>query len=265
MSKILKWAGSKANIFHQLEKHLDFDKPYVEPFCGSSAFFFAGKPRVAHLNDANDKLINFYLQLQQAPEPLWALYYSYPVSQDDYYYYRAKFNQERDEISLAALFLYLNHYSFNGIYRTNSSGAFNTPYGANKKIKQKLTLEQILNASTAVQAATFSCDDFQSFIEELGPVGHTIYMDPPYHTQETRVFKEYGASVFSEFDLRRLKKICVSLSYHNKVVVSYKRCTDFADMFGEHIIGEISVTRNVGGFTGRRKADLEYVAVLEHK
>ena len=87
-------------------------------------------------------------------------------------------------------------------------------------------------------------------------------MDPPYFTKDDRVFGEYGASVFNRSDLHRLKDLSVRLAANNIVVLTYKDCTEFRELFGESIISKIPITRNVGGFAGRRKRDLELIAVM---
>tara|TARA_R110002124_G_scaffold204464_1_gene370857 strand:- start:7487 stop:8284 length:798 start_codon:yes stop_codon:yes gene_type:complete len=262
MEKIIKWAGSKANVFDQFRPYLDFNRQYIEPFCGSAAFFFAGSPQSALMNDSNEKLINFYQQLQAQPDLVWSMYNSIPINEAQYYTTRDEFNKSVDDLESASKFLYLNHYSFNGIYRTNRSGNFNTPFGAKKKIKKKVTLSKVREASEQIQGVKFSSLDFEDFLNSVHPNGSTIYMDPPYHTTDARVFKEYGANVFSASDLERLAHSAKLLSKTNLVVISYRNCSDFIELFEEFIVGTVSVTRNVGGFAGRRKNEEECLAVL---
>lgn len=263
MTKIIKWAGSKANVFNQFKPYLDFSRQYIEPFCGSAAFFFAGSPQSALLNDSNCRLINFYEQLKNFPEAIWKMYEAIPITEDCYYATRAEFNESDDDLVAASRFLYLNHYSFNGIYRTNLAGKFNTPFGAKVKIKRKVTLDEVKAASESIRKVTFSSLDFEDFLFSVNPNGSTIYMDPPYHTSDARVFKEYGSKVFSALDLERLAACAKALSKRNRVLVSYRNCPEFLDLFNGHIVGGVCVTRNVGGFVGRRKNEVECLAVLE--
>lgn len=261
-AKLLKWAGSKSNVSAQIVKFLDFGKPYIEPFCGSAAFFFECNPASAHLNDLNSHLIHFYKMVQTSPDEVWTEYDQIPVNEANYYETRKKFNDSEPSIETAAQFAYLNHFSFNGIYRTNKGGQFNTPFGARDKEKKKLTREQFVAFSKQMSAASFHSLDFEVFLSQLAPVNACIYMDPPYFTREVRVFNEYGAKLFSGDDLERLLRVCVNLSTNNKIVLSYRDCSEFNELFGQYIVGKISVTRNVGGFAGRRKIESEQLAVM---
>lgn len=242
---------------------LDFSKPYLEPFCGSAAFFFVGSPDVAILNDNNKSLIDFYKDVQVSPEALWTNYASIPITEASYYEYRDRFNRQEQSIERSAMFMYLNHFCFNGIYRTNKKGQFNTPFGAKKKVKQKITLDEMLSFSQKISSVEFSCLDFEIFIQNFSPKDSTIYFDPPYFTRDVRVFGEYASNCFGGEDLLRLKEVAHwCANRNNRVVISYKECTEFKDIFGDHIADRIEVRRNVGGFAGRRKHDYEVIAVV---
>lgn len=242
---------------------LDVDRPYIEPFCGSATFFFSGKFASSHLNDSNASLIGFYGEVANFPEEVWKIYSSIEVTEVKYYSVRTRFNELEAGIEKAAYFLYLNHYCFNGIFRTNKDGKFNTPFGAKKKIRRKTSLSELKEFSEKLQNATLWCMDFEDFLKQLSPVNACIYMDPPYFTGDNRVFGEYGSKVFGSNDLDRLLRICKDLKKDNKLVVSYRDCTEFRELFGEHLAAEILVRRNVGGFAGRRKIDGELVAVFQ--
>jgi DNA adenine methylase len=261
-SKLLKWAGSKSQISDRITPFLSFDVPYIEPFCGSAVFFFENSPTTCHLNDLNADLIGFFTQTKNAPDEVWEYYDAIPVSETSYYLARAQYNEMEQSTKKAGYFIYLNHFCFNGLYRTNRSGKFNTPYGAKLKIKRKLDREAFRRFSSLLQNAQLHSLDFEDFLVNVNPTGSCIYMDPPYFTNDERVFGEYGASTFKGCDLERLFKISCTLSKENRVVISYKNCTEFSNMFSDFIVGDISVTRNVGGFAGRRKTEKELIAIM---
>lgn len=260
--KMLKWAGSKSNVSSQLKQFLTFDRPYIEPFCGSAAFYFESRPAEAALNDLNSHLMDCYRSVRDDPSEVWLHYDALEVSEENYYIVRTKFNEMQRSHLKSALFVYLNHYCFNGIYRTNKSGLFNTPYGAKLKIKKKFSIEDFKYFSTALQNTTLHSLDFEAFLELVAPSKTCIYMDPPYFTVEGRVFNEYGAKAFLADDLARLHSIAVRLAGNNIVVISYKNCSEFRDLFEPYLAAPITVTRNVGGFAGRRKSETELIAVL---
>lgn len=260
--KMLKWAGSKSNVSSQLKQFLAFDRPYIEPFCGSAAFYFESLPKEAALNDLNSHLIDCYRSVRDEPSEVWRQYDRLEVSEENYYKVRTMFNDMQRSHLKSALFVYLNHYCFNGIYRTNKSGLFNTPYGAKSKIKKKFSLEDFVYFSQALQNTALHSSDFETFLQLIAPSKTCIYMDPPYFTVEGRVFNEYGAKSFLADDLARLHAIAIKLANDNLVVISYKNCSEFRDLFEPYLAAPITVTRNVGGFAGRRKSETELIAVL---
>lgn len=117
---------------------------YVEPFFGSGCVFFALAPLRAVVSDINPKLTSFYEELKKSPEELHAYYQRLPDDRESYYKIRSRFAVEKDKTKAAAIFLYLNRLCFNGIYRVNSRGAFNVPYG--DRPSAKLTKCEVLSA-----------------------------------------------------------------------------------------------------------------------
>lgn len=263
--KLLKWAGSKSNISHKITPYLDFRRTYIEPFCGSAAFFFEHQPKKSHLNDTNKELIQFYEHIKNNPRLIWNTYNEIPISEDDYYLSRSIYNKSLSSHQKSSLFLYLNHYCFNGIYRTNQKGNFNTPFGAKDKIKKKVPESLLLECSHSLQHAQLHSKDFEDFLTDLSPIDSCIYMDPPYFTDDSRVFGEYGATTFKKSDLYRLFQVSITHASENMIVISYKKCSEFLSLFSDFIVEEISVRRNIGGFSGRRKSELEYLAVMGPK
>ena len=259
--KLLRWAGSKSQSEHSIVPHLDFSREYIEPFCGSASFFFTNAPKRAKLNDYNSNLIDFYRRIVTRARSVWKIYNALQTDQSTYYSVREEYNLLSPCVRKAALFLYLNHYCFNGIYRTNQKGLFNTPFGSHSENKRKMGLKEIRDYSSIAKTADFFSKDFEDFLDMVKPEGACIYMDPPYFTRDARVFGEYGSSVFQNTDLKRLKSVVERWSKHNRGVVSYRRCSEFQELFSDTIVATTEVTRNVGGFSGRRKRDAEFIAV----
>lgn len=259
--KPIRWAGSKLPIASSLERYIDFSTDYYEPFAGSAVLFFRNQPNIAFLNDLNISLIDYYRAARAHPEKLWAIYDNLKVDPDTYYWVRSEFNRMRKCVRRSAYFMYLNHLCFNGIYRTNLQNKFNTPFGGGKL--KLIDRDSFLKFSKLIQTVEFHSCDFEQFLEAVDPRGGTIYMDPPYYTAGQRVFREYGPKTFSHVDLIRLSKTARKLAnLRNKVVISYRECSEFRDLFGDCIEEEISVVRNVGGFKNRRNTQSELIAVL---
>jgi len=193
---------------------------YVEPFLGGGAMFFAisGKYRIknAYLSDLNKDLILTYLVIQQKPEYLLDYLKQY---QDEYnsaaqdkrgglfLEVRRHFNSQRLEINYnkmsdnwiprAAQFIFLNKTCFNGLFRLNSKGEFNVPYG---KYKTAAICDEdnILAVSSALKnAAIFHAkyNDSYSKIDDKT----FVYFDPPYRPiSQTSSFTTYTGAIFCD-------------------------------------------------------------------
>ena len=263
LARLLRWAGSKTRSAKWILPLLDQQKLYIEPFCGSATFFFDGRPRRALLNDTNEELINFYYQAQERPEEMWLIYDAIEVSQENYYSIRDLFNGDCDPLERAAFFLFLNHFGFNGIYRTNMKGKMNTPFGDKAKFRKKIPQSDLLHYSGVLRRADLNCQDFEEFLRSVQPKDACIYMDPPYFTNDSRVFGEYGVNTFKGSDLERLFDVARDMrDKGNRVVISYKDCSEFRKLFSNFISSEFFVQRNVGGFAGRRGQERELIAVM---
>lgn len=261
--KLLRWAGSKASVAKYIEPHIDFTRHYIEPFAGSAIIFFRNLPSQASLNDINSSLVDLYAHVRDDPYYIWATYNRLQITSVQYYKTRAEYNRLKSGRRKSALFLFLNHYCFNGIYRTNTSGAFNTPFSGYERNRKKLPKSDLFAISKALHHVTLGNLDFSKFLRTINPRNACIYMDPPYFTNDKRIFREYGPGVFSEPDLHRLLLLCIKLQrLGNKVVVSYAECREFKHLFSNHIIDKIDVSRNVGGFKERRTSQSELIAVF---
>src|SRR5690348_14762677 len=126
----LRWAGSKKKLIPRLQKfwHSGYSR-YVEPFAGSACLFFSLNPSSAVLGDNNPELINVYRVLRREPERMHRRLVAIPREKKSYYRWRERNPRDLDAETRALRFVYLNHNCFNGIYRTNTDGRFNVPFG----------------------------------------------------------------------------------------------------------------------------------------
>lgn len=261
-TKLIRWAGSKLQIAKVIEKHMDFSLPYYEAFAGSAAIFFRNSPATAHLNDANEDLINLYRDISVSPDEVWEVYSELTDTKEAYYAARERYNSGALGIERSALFLFLNHLCFNGIYRTNKSGKFNVPHGGRKQAK--ILKVQYDHLSETLKGAHLYSDDFEKFFDRTKPESSNIFLDPPYYAEGVRVFREYSATPFCSNDLKRLKRCAESLANHgNTVVITYLDTEQFRETFSDFIVESIEVSRNVGGFKDRRAAKAELIAVMK--
>jgi DNA adenine methylase len=231
----LKWAGGKSQLlkkFHELyPKALKENqiKNYYEPFLGSGAVFFdmvqTYKIKNAYLYDANEDLVLTWLVIQKEPAKLIEFLYRYQQTcrkltgsrQKEYFYeQRQNFNLQRFNtdfnkfsglwIPRAAQLIFLNRTCFNGLYRVNSKGEFNTPMG---DYKSPVICDEynILAVSKVLEIATIQTADYKQVKRDLKP-GSFVYFDPPYRPlSKTSGFTAYSKNDFGDADQIELAKL----------------------------------------------------------
>lgn len=229
----VKWAGGKGNLLLKLEALLPTNfsilsnVTYIEPFVGGGAMLFYMLQNYkcikrAIINDINPDLIRCYQLIANSPQVLIERlkdiernYYSveFAARKDLYYAYRDMFNMDDvhpDE--RAALFIFLNHTCYNGLFRVNNAGKFNVPYGRYKKpiiCNEELIMEdhRLLNS---VELVIRQPGDYKLVRKNLS-INHTnyIYLDPPYRPLSvTSSFREYSNSPFDDKQQEELKSFC---------------------------------------------------------
>lgn len=131
----LRWAGGKSWLIKYLDSIVGDYKfnCYHEPFLGGGSifFYFASKMNTAYLSDFNNELIDTYSAIKNDPDGVILHLEKYVNTAEEYYRIRAL--RPETLIEAAARFIYLNQTSFNGIYRVNTKGEYNVPYGNRTK------------------------------------------------------------------------------------------------------------------------------------
>jgi len=217
----LKWAGGKTQMLSQYATLYpkEFNN-YFEPFLGSGAVFFhvkqKFKPKKCFLSDVNEDLINTFKAVKEQPEALIKLLKEHKAKDNSREYFnqqRERFNTLKSGLEKASIFIYLNKTCFNGLYRVNSNGKFNVPFGKypNPAILQE---EKIRKASKLLQDVNISESNFSEVIKEAKE-GDFIYFDPPYFPlSKTSSFTSYQKGVFLENEQIELARVFREL--HNK-------------------------------------------------
>lgn len=226
---VLKWAGGKRQILTQIRDCFppeDEISRYHEPFFGGGAIFFKETyPYSASINDINARLMNFYWVVREHPDDLIEHNETHEGNEEYYYNARDRFNAIRNDVERfdhnseaikeASLLLYLNRNCFNGLYRENSSGEFNVPYGSYSN-PDWIQSSRIIAASDALDGVEIFNEDFEYVVDEAEE-GDLVYFDPPYEpVSTTSSFVEYHNSAFGQEEQQRLADKAVEL--HNKGV-----------------------------------------------
>ena len=148
----LKWAGGKRVLLPAVLPKLPrigTGAHYYEPFLGGGAIFFATEPQSAHLSDINSELMRTYRAVRDCPEDVIDQLSGLRNDPEEFYKIRAW--RPRTRARRAARFIYLNKTCFNGLYRENLAGEFNVPYGRHRYDTMVCNVEQIREASRALQ------------------------------------------------------------------------------------------------------------------
>ena len=202
---ILKWAGGKTQLLKDLLPRVpQYSGKYIEPFFGGGALFFALQPESAVIADSNPEIINVYKQVVCNVDRVIEKLKLYENTKEAFYEVRSQAWDSVPLVDAAARTIYLNKTCFNGLYRVNRKGQFNTPYGNYKN--PTICDESLLrNASSALKKAEILCGDYLDVLKDKALPGDFVFLDPPYiPVSEFGDFKRYTKEQFYESDHKHL-------------------------------------------------------------
>lgn len=256
----LKWAGGKGQLLDKLMGVVDSASPfqrYHEPFVGGGALFFElARQGLLHetpyLSDTNPNLIETYVGVRDRVEEVIERLHEHARCHSKDYYYSVRANVPDDLVARAARIIYLNKTCYNGLYRENSKGEFNVPFGRyrNPAICDE---ENLRAASEALQGADISTRSFETVLELARP-GDLVYFDPPYHpVSKTSSFTSYAKDGFSEADQRRLASVFDQLAQSGiRVFLSNSMTRLVRDLYSHFEIVEVRANRALNSNAHRR-------------
>ena len=277
----LKWVGGKGQLLERLDESFPLQlkrgelDTYIEPFVGGGAVLFHITQRYSVsriiIADTNPDLIATYRTIQKRPKQLAALlrdleieYIKLSEKQRSVFYYgvRQEFNSTRNiqgavSIERAAQMIFLNKTCFNGLFRVNSSGAFNASFGkyVNPRICDQENLHRV---SDVLKDVEILLGDFQK-VHEFADENSFVYLDPPYRPlTETANFTGYSAETFTQLDQQRLAKFCKSLSRTQAFVLmsnSDPSNVNDGDLFFQRMYPGFRIEKTVANRAVNCKAD----------
>lgn len=259
---VVKWVGGKRQLLSEIiplfPKRIT---SYCEPFLGGGAVLFSIQPAKAVVNDLNGDLIAVYEVIRDDVEALIDDLKRHENTSE--YFYRIR-DLDRDQtvyqamskVERASRLIYLNKTCFNGLFRVNSAGAFNTPFGRYKN--PNIVNEPVLRAVNRYFAAggvTFFHEDFAKTLARVEP-GALAYLDPPYDPlSDTASFTGYSKGGFDKNEQRRLKRCCDDLTRRGVKFVLSNSATDFIkDLYQDYEILVVKAKRAINADASRRGA-----------
>ena len=236
---------------------------YFEPFLGSGAFFFylvqTQKKFKAILSDSNYELINAYTNVRDNPKELIEILYDHQINyyknREKYYYFIRDQYNIKNNIDLAARFIFLNKACYNGLYRVNRSGNFNVPHGKylNPKICNK---EKLLDCSELLrsQGVEITCSGYKNTISKCEN-NDFIYLNPPYFpVTKTANFTDYTKENFGMQEHNELSKEFDRLNNIGaKAILSNSNSEYIKTLYKKYEIIKIKSNRNINCDPKKRK------------
>ena len=248
---IIKFVGGKRQLLPEILPRIPLEiGTYYEPFVGGGAVFFAlaneGRFKRAVLGDTNANLVNMYIQVRDKCEAVLAHLRTHDSKHCEAHYYEQR---EKTQVGPAgaARLIYLLRACFNGLYRVNKDGVFNTPYG-NPLNPRIVDVDGVRAASRALQGVKIVCSDFADTVSRAHS-GDVVYFDPVYlPLPGTASFTAYDSAGFSVGDHERLAACMTSLVKRGvNVLLSNSDCPESRRIFtrGGWQVETVMAKRNV--------------------
>lgn len=260
---ILKWVGGKRQLLDTIVPLIPEYTTYYEPFVGGGAVLFHTQPGKAVINDSNAELINIYEVIKEQPKELIACLKRHKEKNCQEYFYEVRsLDRDREQygrlspVEQAARIIYLNKTCYNGLFRVNRAGEFNSPWGRyrNPNITNETTIEAISRYLNKARVKIF-CGDYREALKGIRK-GSFVYLDPPYMPLSTSSsFTGYTAAGFGPEQQKELKRQCDQLNKKGiRFLLSNSCCDYIEDLYRDYIVERVSAKRTINAKADKRGA-----------
>lgn len=268
LKPVVKWVGGKRQLLGDI---LPLVPPspsiYVEPFIGGGAVLLHAQPKRAIINDYNEELVNVYRVIRDDADALLELLSVHEKRNSSEYFYkirgldRTSDFEKLSDVQRAARIIYLNKTCFNGMFRVNSAGQLNVPYGRYKH-------PNIVNRPGIKALETYfqndidiRCGDYADCLEDL-PKGSFVYFDPPYMPiTATSAFTGYTEEGFGYDEQVRLRNECAKLREHGIAFLqSNSYCKQILELYDGFEIKRVKAKRAINS-RGNRRGEVDEVLI----
>ncbi|MDY6399451.1 MAG: DNA adenine methylase [Synergistales bacterium] len=269
---VLKWVGGKRQLIETYTPLLPKKiSSYCEPFIGGGALLFHLQPKKAYINDINHDLIRVYTVIKNNVEELIEelkkykneaeFFYSVRDLDRDKYLYKSLSETEK-----AARIIYLNKTCYNGLYRVNNAGEFNSPFGFYSN--PNIVNEPVLRAVSAYfnkNNIHFSSVDYSEVLTDIKK-GTFVYLDPPYDPiSETSNFTGYSKNGFTKDEQVRLRKNCDDLDRHGiKFMLSNSATSFILEQYSKYNITIVKAKRAINS-VGSKRGNIDEIVVRNYE
>lgn len=252
VAPVLKWVGGKRQLIEDISPLIPKQiSTYVEPFVGGAAILFHLQPKKAIINDFNDELMNIYQVIKENPNGLIKILEKHKEANSEEYYYETRaLDRTSDYENLskeekAGRILYLNKTCYNGLFRVNSSGQFNAPYGKykNPAIVNDVTIKAVSNYFNSANIK-FLNGDYKEALKGLRK-GTFVYFDPPYMpVSSSSNFTGYTENGFGYEKQVELRDECLKLNKRGiKFLQSNSYTPEILELYSDSSVFTIKVVQ----------------------
>ena len=267
---LLKWAGGKRQLRSELTCRLpDRWGTYFEPFIGGGALLVElanlGLLGRAVIGDKNPELVNLYRVVKQDPEKLTRALSDVKFRNDEesFRQLKAEFNAligtRKRPVDRAALLVYLNKHSYNGLWRVNRKGHYNVPFGKYTRLSLP-SHQSLLKFSRMLEGVALMHADFERIVR-MAKRGDLVYFDPPYHPlSKTARFTDYTSGGFSFEDQERLAGVFRKLSDRGvRLMLSNSSTPEIEELYQGFSIHTVSAKRFINCNGQKRSGATEII------
>lgn len=261
ISPIVKWVGGKRQLLTEIMPFIHKEcSTYVEPFVGGGAVFFELQPKKAIINDYNAELINVYTTVRDFPEELIEKLEVHNRGNTEEYFYQLRALDRdpeylhMDKVEKAARMIYLNKTCYNGLYRVNAAGQFNSPYGKYKHpnivnaANIRAMSEYLRNPKIVIRQG-----DYRDALKGLRK-GAFVYLDPPYMPiSASSSFTGYTENGFTYEQQAALKKECDKLRKKGIAFLqSNSDCQEIRELYKDYPVKTVQAKRAINSKADKR-------------
>lgn len=273
VAPFLKWVGGKRQLMPTIVEHLPEnikDYKYIEPFIGGGAVLFNLQPKNAIINDFNEELINVYQVIKNNLDELVADLKKHKNEADYFYSIRSLDRngafKKLTNVQRASRIIFLNKTCFNGLYRVNNAGEFNSPFGRykNPNIVNEPTLKAVNKFLNSNNIEIISGD--YSEILKKADKKCFVYLDPPYHPiSESSNFTGYVQGGWNIYDQIDLKTACDELHKKGvKFLLSNSSADFIKDLYKDYKITIVKANRAINS-NGADRGEVDEVLIRNYE
>ncbi|UEX90299.1 DNA adenine methylase [Staphylococcus ratti] len=259
MQPFVKWAGGKRQFLQKIiENTPDKFESYYEPFVGGGAVLFGLQHTPSIINDINTHLIHAYNIIKNSPYELMHLLDEFdkiPLNDEKYKEFRSLYNEhiinKTYNHETAALFIYLNKHSFNGLFRVNSKGLYNVPWNK-KELALSYNETNILEISSFLKNVKILNGDFENAVEDANEKDF-VFFDSPYAPIKASSFASYDKSGFKIEEHVRLAELFKRLTDKGVYCMATNHNTALIqELYSDFNLEEINVRRSINSDASKR-------------